>query len=192
MKTLLILCLFFTKAYSYDINDWASTEYIYIAKPIYIYKVESHSDEIDGKLGNKLSDLIVKMKKSLQSKNHIYYYFEIQEVLYGETEKFITIDFEFEDKYTKCNLKNNFDDHNNSEFWNTEIGRSVFSKNKTAVTNCFGEYRDTRRVDSCFEIDKQYLLIKNDNLKTKQYELIDSVEDNWLQHVRLKAKEIAK
>lgn len=47
-----------------------------------------------------------------------------------------------------------------------------------------------RKVDSCFEMDKMYLLIGNDQLKIKQNEVINSMDDGSLLHVREKTKQL--
>lgn len=197
MKILILLILSF-QANGYDLDSWVSTTYIYLAKPTYIYKTETKIEELggniagkaDGKSGMTLSELVIRVKQSAHEQNTVFYNFEIQEVIYGESQEYFSLEFNYEGEYQSCNFKDDFNNHNSDEFWNTEIGRSRYSTINSNMTSCFGKNRDSRKVDSCFEMDKLYLLIGNDELKIKQYEVINSMDDEWLLHVREKAKQL--
>jgi hypothetical protein len=76
-------------------DSWNSTHYVYLAKPIYIFKVESVVTPIAGKLDSSLKDLAIKVHAKQESLNTIHYYFDIKEVVYGKEESIYHLNFHY-------------------------------------------------------------------------------------------------
>jgi len=182
--------------YGFDLDPWNSTNYIYLAKPSYIYTMEAKYNAIEGELKG-LPKIVHAMKISSSIRKRIHYIFEIEETIYGDKKETIDLDFKYQGEYQACNSNNDFDKHTDDRFWFNEQGRSEYIEtpdDKIANTNCFGSNRNKPRVSRfykhCFELNKQYLIIGNSGLGSRQFELIKSKNDQWLHYVKEKAKTI--
>ena len=179
---ILLLGLFiihgYTLAQNYD--KWAFTDYIYLAKPSYIFKVESEVTHLGGQADNSLQGLIYKVHEKSFTTPTIHYYFEVEEVVYGEEKSTFHLSFSAEELSNECDLINDFNNHNDETFWKGH-GRSLDVN-----------FPVTHSVFSCFEMGQTYLIIGNNRLKCKGYEIVNSAADKWLEFVRNKVPEIQK
>jgi hypothetical protein len=160
-------------------KSWESTHYIYLAKLIYIFKVESVVTPVAGELDKSLEKLAIKVHEKQESLNTVHYYFEVKDVLYGKDKSIYHLEFHYKGEYKECNLGNDFANHKDVKFWNKEIGRSI-------STN----WPINHSIYSCFNIDKQYLIIGNFDFGVRQFEIINSTDDEWLKYVKEKIKKI--
>ena len=181
MKFIILLGIIFSSQVSCRIKDdsWKSTHYVYLVKPIYIFKVESVVTSVAGELDKSLKNFAIKVHEKQESLNAVHYYFKVENVLYGKEESIYHLEFHYKGEYEECSLDNSFDDHKDLKFWNTEIGRSI-------NTN----WPINHSVYSCFDINKEYLIIGNFDFGVKQFELINSLDDEWLRYVKENIKKI--
>jgi hypothetical protein len=184
-KTYLLISLLFlliekdSSAQNYD--KWAFTDYIYLVKPTYIFKVESEVTHLGGEADKSLQGLIYKVHESSFTTRTIHYYFEVQEVIYGKDNNIFHLSFSSNEIMEDCELTNDFNYHNDKVFWKGN-GRSkvieVGPHDSDLIT--------------CFEMGNTYLIINNGPSLNQSYELINSEADKWLEFVRNKVPEIEK
>ncbi len=153
---------------------FTDNNYVYLAEPVYIYKIDKTLSVKNDTLDNSLDSQLTRMVADMASEDEIFYVFEVIEVLTGKKRKHITLSFfSINNKNEKCELSNDFNGHSDSEFWETSLGRSIMVNTP-----------ETHLLHSCFVIGEQYLLIGSRDFKQKSYELIKSSDDLWLKYIK--------
>ena len=76
-------------------------------------------------------------------------------------------------------LNDSFNDHTDEEFWNKTVGRSLHTN-----------WPNNHSIYSCFNLNEKYLLIGNYDFGIKRFEVVKSVDDQWLKYVKEKVKTI--
>ncbi|WP_395373534.1 hypothetical protein [Marinicella sp. W31] len=148
------------------------SSYVYLATPVYAYKVDKNPTVFYDSLGDNLDNKLLKISANFDQINKVYYVFKIDEAILGEEVNHLTLSFYY-DSFDTCKLDKNFNDHSDQEFWTTKAGRSV-EKN----------FPETHYIFSCFEKDKTYLLLSHQGFGKKKYELIESENDKWLEYIK--------
>lgn len=74
------------------------------------------SGNANGQSGMSLSELIIRVNQSAQDQNTVYYHFEILEVIYGESQEYFSLEFNYEGDYQPCNYNDDFNYHSCDEF----------------------------------------------------------------------------
>jgi hypothetical protein len=156
-------------------DSWNFTHNVYLATPVYIYTEKSMITPRGGSLFGNTDKVWTKPSKQQSYSHTVHYIFKIDEVLYGKEEVTYHLEFSFQGEYKTCDLNISFNKHTDKTFWDTQVGRSVYSQDS---------------FHACFELNKQYLLIGNNQFDRKMYELIESSDDEWLKHVKEKIKTI--
>ena len=101
IKHLIIFILIYCSQVKCGVQDisWDYTHYVYLAKPIYIFRVESVVTQVAGKLDKSLRDLVIKVHEAQEALNTVHYYFEIEDVLYGEEKSIYHMKFFYKNIY---------------------------------------------------------------------------------------------
>lgn len=150
-----------------------NARYVYLAEPVYIYKVEQKVDVIGNVLGEDLDALLQRQMLLHNTHNKTIYHFKINKKFKGDEDEFITLSFFSDNDSKSCELSNNYNDHNDDVFWESNVGRSINVN-----------FPATHLIHTCFEMGKNYLLIDPKVAKSKAYELISSPNDTWLKFIK--------